>query len=76
MDAPSACNARDVRLAGFAQHPEDTQRRIQRLHEKLAARFAECDVEPEEAPLRSQCGDALALGCTEPVEELRHSCAA
>ena len=44
----------------------------ERVGQIVAARLAERDVEPEEAPLRAQCGDTLSLDGVEPVEHLGH----
>jgi hypothetical protein len=44
----------------------------QRFAQIIKGRLAEGDVEPVEASLRAQCGDAFSLGSVEPVEDLRH----
>ena len=47
----------------------------QRFDQCVAARLAELDVEPEEASLRAQGGDALSLSGIEPVQDLGHALA-
>jgi len=50
--------------------------RVQRGREVVTARLAQRYIEPEEAPLRTQGGDALPLAGVECVEDLCHGLAA
>jgi len=50
--------------------------RVQRGDEVIMARLGERRIEPEEAPLRAQGGDALTTAGVEFVEDLRHGLAA
>ena len=47
----------------------------QRFDQCVAARLAELDVEPEEASLRAQGGDARSLIGIEPVQDFDHALA-
>jgi hypothetical protein len=67
---------RGVAVALPLQRPKRGLRDPERLHQIFATRLAERDVEPEEAPLCPQCGDALALGGMQPADYLRHGVSA
>jgi hypothetical protein len=63
---------RGVAVSGGGQGVRDALRNRQRHDEVIETRLGERDVKPEEAPLRAQCGDALARGGVEPVEDVGH----
>ena len=64
-----------TRGVAVASAPQSAQRALvnpERGDQIFAARLAERDVEPKEAPLGAQCGDTLSLGGVQRVEDLRH----
>ena len=44
----------------------------ERVHQLFAARLAERGIQPEEAPLSAQCGNALSVAGVKPGQDLRH----
>jgi hypothetical protein len=64
-----------VSVAGSRQRAKRALRNTQRLDEIVAAGLAERGVEPEEAALGAEGGDARLLGGIEPVEDVRHALA-
>ena len=71
LSVPRATSVRR-RCRRTRPEPQGTLGNPQRFDEILAARLAERDIEPEEAPFSAQSSDTLSLGDAESGEYLRH----